>query len=402
MKILFVLILLILGMSPHYWHFDILGVLRPVTARSTGTQGLAYSKYEEALYDSQTVVNSSADIEWSIRKSFDGGMNWQTLHTHKVSATAWSAGGRGIAFSPKGSVFAIGRTEDSDKRSHWLVLRGQDFGKNWSLVDDFTLFPGAGDHYAYHLAVSEKGKVCVAGKLSDNTDFSKITEQAWVVRCSEDDGDTWTTIDQQSAAQASAIAFNSLGDLFVAGTEFIQNDPNVMGKLQVKFLEAGSSQWKVIDSFQFDGKYSGAISGFVDSKDCFLIAGSGWVTTVDNSQLRRWFVRRTCNAGQDWETLDSYTLEPTMNAEAYQITEDTKGRLFVAGYAQDLTKIYHTVVRMSEDQGKTWGTITDSVGSNSLGIYGHNITAAKDRIFVSGGWYNDKSRWSILAEVVFR
>lgn len=380
------------------WRLEIRNIHFPKEATTSNTQGLAYSKSENAIYDSQTTVYADRK-EWSIRKSLDGGTTWQTLFVKEVQTHVWSSGGRGIAFSPKGSIFAIGRTEDVDKRSHWLVVRGRNGGKVWQVVDDYTLFPAPGDHYAYHLAVSPKGRICVTGQATDDTTWDKVTESIWTVRCSDNDGETWKAIDEAPDSYSKGIAFDSKGNLYVSGSRLIKNDPKVSGKMLVKFLKAGSKKWKEILLYQHSGQHTGSISAFVDSRDCLFVMGSGWLVTPDDSQLRRWIVRKTCNQGRTWKTLDTFALDPKTYSEAYQMVEDKSGRLFVVGYAMDASKRYHAIVRVSSDRGKTWSTAANELGPEDRGIYGHNITTNGDRVFFSGGWYHEKGRRSLLMEL---
>ncbi|MGE3974788.1 MAG: WD40/YVTN/BNR-like repeat-containing protein [Bdellovibrionales bacterium] len=376
------------------WIAEVREIYNPPGAASSNTQGLAYSQAEKALYTSITTSFPNRK-EWSIRKSLDFGNTWQTVHSVEVNVTIWSAGGRDIAFSPTGSIFAIGRTEDPDKRSRWLVLRGNQTPGSWEIVDNYTLFPAPGDHYAYHIAISRKGYVCVTGKVANNTDSTQVTERRWIVRCSKDDGETWQTIDDEPEGLSSSLAFDSKGNLYAAGVKYAANMPSV---LQVKKLARGTSTWKVIDRFQYAGRHTGAINAFVDSKDRVYAMGSGWEN--QEAQLRRWLIRRSNDGGQTWKLVDRYTLQEGAYAEAYQMVEDHKGRLFTVGYAMDLEKRYHAIIRMSVNGGKTWSTVSDYMGPDNLGLYGHNLTSTPKRIFFSGGWYAQEGRKAILAELL--
>ena len=398
MKLAAILIVASLGV----WQFVEHNTYFPAGALGAGTQGLAYSRVEKALYSSDTVVYPNAR-SWDIRKSSDDGRTWRVVHSHPLLHTQWAAHGRGFAFNSKGTVFAIGRTEDSQKSSHWLVLRGRNQGSQWKVVDDFVFFPAPGDHYAYHVAVSRSDEICVTGRVRNNTIFARVTQTAWTVRCSVDEGETWRTIDSELGAESAGIAFDSKGNLFVAGSIDRLANGVRSRDLRVKRLMKGGRVWEEVDVFPVAGGASGAISTFVDSRDWIYVAGSGLEATPDKSQLRRWILRRSQDGGTTWKTLDRFFLNPATFSEAYEVAEDHRGRIFVVGYAMDSDRRFHAIVRMSEDSGETWTTAVDETGKDNAGIYGHNIAATSSgRIFISGNWNTPGGGRSLIGEVMQR
>lgn len=381
------------------WVFVERDIYLPVGALSTGTQGLAYSRFENALYASDTVAYPGR-IHWDIRKSSDDGKTWRLVHSYLLTQTQWSAHGRGFAFDSKGTVFAIGRSEDGGKNSHWLVLRGRNRGSAWKLVDDFTYFPTYGNHYAYHIAVSKEDRICVTGKMTDHTNPARVTQRAWIVRCSSDEGETWQTVHSEFGAESAGIGFDSRGNLYVAGTKDRIADRTRTTELRVKRLLKGERDWEEVDLYASAGGQAGSISLFVDSRDWIYVTGSGWEETPDKSQLRRWILRRSQDGGTTWKTLDRFFLHPATYSEAYQAAEDHQGRIFVVGYAMDLDKRYHAIVRVSEDLGETWSTAADATGKDNGGIYGHNVAAtAEGRIFISGNWFSAGGARALIGEI---
>jgi hypothetical protein len=361
---------------------------------SSVTRGLTYCVNEKTLYASHSVLLNDGREQWWIRRSFDFGATWQTDYTLDVRTTFQGSGGRDIAFTKAGSLFAIGRTEDDQSRSHWLVLRRK--AEEWKLVDDFTFYPAPSESYAYHLAASPSGEICVAGKVS-RKDSTIGGEDRWVIRCSSDDGETWKNLDEEVDSHATSLAFDSRENLYAAGLHFAEGGAS--GILRAKKREHASTRWSVVDDFKYAGRFTARISAFVDSRDHVYIVGSGWENASDGSQLRRWIVRCSRDRGKTWATVDRFTLHETTFSEAYQLAESKRGDLFAVGYAKDPENRFHTIVRASSDEGRTWRTVIDSLGAFEQGFYGHNIAATEDRIFFSGAPYQGAMRFSTISEV---
>lgn len=338
---------------------------------ASGCRGIASDFVAQAIYTSGTVVVSAAERRAVIRKSTDLGVTWRNLYSEALPFNVWHSGARDVAVSAvTGSVFSIQRYEDGARASHWVTIRSRDGGATWARVDDFTYFPAPGENYAYHLAASSEGRLCVAGQVSDHTDWQQVTREAWVLRCSDDDGDSWRTIDEEPGGLARAVAFARMPEegteIYAAGSRTL---PTGEGYSSVRRWRGG--EWREVDAFHSDSGYAGALQLRIDSRGAPWVVGSGWINQAE-PPLRRWFVRSRGEQDGPFVTQDRYALSPTAPSEAYDFVEDRDGRMFVVGYAQNDAKANHLVVRRSLDRGATWETALLTAGEGGRFGYGHN------------------------------
>lgn len=352
---------------------DVFGVGFP----ASGCRGIASDVVAQAIYTSGTVVVSSTERRAVIRKSMDLGVTWRTLYSQALPFNVWHSGARDIAVNAAtGSVFSIQRYEDEAQSSHWVTIRSRDGGATWARVDDFTYFPAPGDHYAYHVALSPEGRLCVAGQVTDHTKWEQVTREAWLLRCSDDDGTTWQTITEEPGGAARAVAFvrtpEEDTELYAAGSRTTSAPEGSYSSVQ----HYRGGEWREVDAFHPTSGYATALQLRIDSRGTPWVVGSGWINAATEPMLRRWFVRSRGGPdegdGASFVTHDRYALSPAASSEAYDFVEDRDGRMFVVGYAQNDAKAYHLVVRQSLDRGATWETALLTAGEGGRYGYGHN------------------------------
>lgn len=161
---------------------------------------------------------------WTVRKSSDGGLHWDT-----VEALGGKSGmnfARGVACDSDGGVFVAGYLTVSGGNV-WTVRRSLGSGRSWSTVDtlmkhstatDVTVDPDTGEIYV------------VGGAMGGTT---------WIVRKSSD-GVKWETSETSTSGMAWGVTVANR-TVYVAG---------FAGRWMVRRLAAGSSMWELSDDFQ--------------------------------------------------------------------------------------------------------------------------------------------------------
>jgi hypothetical protein len=172
----------------------------------------------QALY---TVTNHqaiSAELRWVVRRSRDGGASWTTVDS-LLNATAIRGGA-----DAAGNLYVVGNTLCGAQYPHsspsvWLVRKSSNGGDTWTTVDSFA--PGEPQQgfgaLPKDFAADAQGNLFVAGYLGSTAGSQ------WVVRENPGGTGSWRTVDTfQLAAgsggtQATAVAANSAGQVFVVG-----------------------------------------------------------------------------------------------------------------------------------------------------------------------------------------
>jgi hypothetical protein len=106
--------------------------------------------------------------------SEDGGESWDIAEESRGNADSTNAKG-GVA-AEGGGLFVAGSAFDETRLSQsWLVRRSEDGGDSWSVVDDFRL--SSSGAVAFDIARSSRGSLYVVGDAKDES-FARN----WLVR----------------------------------------------------------------------------------------------------------------------------------------------------------------------------------------------------------------------------
>jgi hypothetical protein len=175
----------------------------------------------EAIYAHPTAgvfaVGSSYGA-WIVRRSVDGGANWQTVNSFQL-ASRHSASAYGIGGDTNGNLYVVGGAGAPYKGhgyNHWLVRKSADGGASWSTVDNYQLSTTI-NSTAQRITADSYPNLFVTGLA-----VTSLSSTIWIVRRSVDGGATWTTVDNfQYAAGGEnwpeAIAVDAWGKVFVGG-----------------------------------------------------------------------------------------------------------------------------------------------------------------------------------------
>jgi hypothetical protein len=79
-----------------------------------------------------------------------------------------------------------------------------------------------------------------------------------------------------------------------------------------------------------------------------------------------WVVRHSGDGGATWRTVDNFQL--STNMDAWGVTTDAKGNVYVVGNGFTSDGVAHGLVRASSDGGTSWRTINDTTNSGYFGV----------------------------------
>lgn len=340
---------------------------------------------------------SSGIKSWLVRKSSDNGATWTLVENFNYAAGLESVA-NGFAADSSGNVYVVGVgvTNPNSPQYYWLVRKSSDGGLTWKTIDAVTGGSGLYSEAAA-VTVSPNGRVFVTGSVHDGTRFK------WWVRASTNGGTSWSTTStyvypgSTLHARGYAAAVDAAGTFYVGGAA--QDNTGNFHWLVARSTDNGFN-WTTVDDFQLQaGVDSEAKFLAIDKQNRVFSAGFG----LSSSSGKHWIVRRSNQNGAAWSTVDDYIYptdsSTTANTSARSIAIDSRGVAYVAGYGGTFegSQHYISVVRKSEDAGKTWMTDdTFQPEPNTQDALANTISIdAQNRIFISGNSWIGSYAWFI-------
>jgi len=269
-----------------------------------------------------------------------------------------------------GNLYVGGDANDFSSNSHWVV---REFSNGvWSTIDDYQYGTGllpAQFAVVTGLATDISGNVYAVGYANDGT------KNHWIVR--KYSNGVWTILDDYlysgavSTAATSIAVDPSSGNIYVAGEALMSS-----GIWHWVVREYSGGSWSPSDDFVFEvfGGVAQAIT--LDSSGNVYVAGWG----IDSTTLARHWLVREYSSGA-WNPADDYLSSGSLN-EAFAITADSSGNVYVAGYAEDSSSVTHWVVR--EGSGTSWGPLDDFTYTSSAEATSITFDSATSTLYVGG------------------
>ena len=303
----------------------------------------------------------SAGEGWRVRMSTDGGVTWTVINDASTwwgsnSAMARSASARGIATDPAGRVFVTGIARETSQGkgrttggTYWVIRRGTPSPQGWTWNNSFVsgslglpTVTGAGIVFVPSISGGQLGGLFAAGTFPTKKGLQ------WAVLRSRDAGATWQQVDafgpnrDNIGAYARAITADSAGNLCVAGYDATPG-------WYVRRSTNGGDSWETILNYAGGNSYNRADDIASDPWGNIYVVG----ITSNAGEAARWTVRRWDAAG-GWDHWDTNLRQPlaldlpTQPSVPFGVTTDAAGRVYVTGSAGD----YHRwiVQRLVFDQ----------------------------------------------------
>lgn len=226
-------------------------------------------------------------------RSTDGGVTWEPMNSGISQRDVASSEIKNIAFKSDGTIF-IGYSNNGPST---LIYRSTNNGSSWVLAQT-----GVSGGEILGLAVDDSGYIYAS------TDHQGVYK-------STNNGDNWFKI--RNPSQGGKLAFNSVGDLFLAGW--------------------GAGVWKLPKGDTVWVNITGSIYPQVD---CIFIGSNNYIYAAKN---------RSTDNGVTWTSLNI----PVNNVYSY--TENSVGHLFCGTYN------YGGGVYRSTNFGETWEPINSGL-----------------------------------------
>lgn len=151
---------------------------------------------------------------------------------------------------------------------------------------------------------------------------SNYGSYSWIVRKSTDQGTTWTTVYQLPNARGGHGVFVPGS----AGGLFVLA-PSAPQQWIVRRSRDAGATWQIVDSFYKAGKITGATAIVSDAQGRIYVAGVSEPDVTDGT----WEVRVSENGGDSWKTISPPAATAQINSTVSEIIVDPAGNLFVAG-----------------------------------------------------------------------
>ncbi len=281
---------------------------------------------------------------WFVRRSTDGGLNWDWVDL-VGDGTSGMAGCRSVRAAPSGVVFACGSTRAQDRPS-WLLRKSSDGGTSWENSDLLSVGYMA---EAMEIAFHPNDTILVIGwVLNSNADY------VWTTRRSTDGGATWQNVDTYQVgredAQGCAITTDDVGNIYAAGFSKGWRKRGAIDLWMVRRSADGGQSWSTVDSYTLPTTTSYNTLDFGPTAITTTSGGHVWVCgyyTASDGSLR-WLVRRGVPGAKgsfSWKTMDDFQLAPRQPARANGIVADAYGNIWVSGRAADATGKEHWLTR---------------------------------------------------------
>ena len=319
-------------------------------------------------------VTDNTQTTGVVRKSTDAGATWPT--TLQDSAANFVEV-RGVAVSSDGNtIFLVGCAKTTTGTSNWIVRRSNDGGQTWATADQFTL-GGSGNTRANAITSDTAGNLYVVGQADAGSNHL-----SWIVRRSQDGGTTWSTVDTISggaaASYANSVFVSPTGNIFVAGL-IPGGKKGTIGQWTVRRSQDGGNTWSTVDSYQLNTAYDADATSLGTDAAGNLYA-VGWADTRGSASLGvdHWTVRKSSNGGTTWTTVDDFPAQSGQSRPA-GFAKDSLGNLYVVGQNS-----HNWVVRSNPLGQGAWST-ADTFQLSASGAAAAAIVAdGTGHVFVAG------------------
>nr|HEX4316271.1 hypothetical protein [Kofleriaceae bacterium] len=175
--------------------------------------------------------------------------------------------------------------------------------------------------------------------------------------------DTWVTDDDYLGPQHDATAAHAVSDgtyLYVTGSDQGANGTRAVTRRRL----LSTAGWHTIDTYVGDGEASASAIAYDATNGLLYTAGQ----TDAGPSSSRWWVRRSKDQGQNWDTIHIGTYFTGGQNSVGAMRVNGAGDVLVAITAGDSSQVYHWILKSS---GNNWSTpldVVDPVVTTSGGV----------------------------------
>lgn len=327
------------------------------------------------IYTAGSGNDASGTFHGILRKSTDGGSTWTVIDDYQLAPNKAAAFTSILINNPTNEIYALASAYDSSNNCHWIVRKSIDSGTSWINIDDYIYAASSSNPSA--IAKDSLGNLYVAGQGGTK----------WIIRKSTDSGASWNTMNvfdysgTGATSSPRSIKVDASNNIYVLG--YVFNSSFIASALVSKSTDGGTS-WTTIDTFQlFSGYNSIGVNLVIDSSYIYYL-GYGF----DSNTKSTWYARRSSDAGATWTTVDTFQLTANFNSVSNYMFVNSLSHIYTLGNAADATNKTHWIIRKSTDHGTTWTTIEDYLMSAPVSL-GRNEARAmaadsSGNLFVTG------------------
>jgi hypothetical protein len=188
------------------------------------------------------------------------------------------------------------------------------------------------------------------------------TSSVWTVRRSLDGGATWATVDSSIYGDPRGIGADAAGNLYVVGASVppivsylapIADLPS--GHWLVRKSNDGGNSWTTVDDFLPCVTVSiqplvaqcalDAAANAIASDVYGNVFVVGCLTPYGSASQPEWVVRENPRGMNTWTTVDTFQYALSQESVPAAVAADALGNVFVGGFVDDASGIMHWLVR---------------------------------------------------------
>ncbi|EQC47388.1 hypothetical protein M900_0920 [Bacteriovorax sp. Seq25_V] len=276
----------------------------------------------------------------AIYKSIDNGASWSRSDTYFMYIEGES---HSLQLAAKDNdVYSCGYTFGSVTwNTEWYIRKTSNGGNSWSTIDHYM--PISGDISCSAIAVAPSGDIVAAGN-DENDDV--------YIRTSNDDGVTWTTIEQLSGiGELYDMKISPSGDIWL-----LVSDKIYVGSFSGSWSWSGPHQISALTFSWVAYQKRGKIELVSDSEAYYVGRVGG-----------KWQIFKTTDGGVSWTGVYDYGA----TSEGVDVIVLSTGEIISSG--NNATSTHNHMVEKSIDNGLSW-TQTLNVGGTTSAKYEGNYS----------------------------
>ena len=318
---------------------------------------------------------SGNSVNWRIRKTIDGGSNWNQVYTGAVRFR-----GHEIKKLSTGELVAIGMVEKSNflNPDTFKIIRSVDDGLNWNETYSNSSPSSEG------ITLVETSNSLMAFGSFDGKPLQIVNLR------STDAGATWSNRSviyhrENLFTYIADFKVDRLGNLWATGDLELIDDTYLTPWSVIKSTDNGSS-W--IDSDLFTGTTSDGVAGAIAIGPLNEVYVAGYIDGND-------VIKKSTDSGANWSVVDTNSGVQSLSKK---MAVDSNGNVFMSG---TISSGSQTILRKGTLNGSSWNTVVTfpiEPGHSNFTLLGLSVFD-DDSIWIAG---RERNASSVFTTVIYR